>query len=242
MTLMQRFITLLTAAVLFAAGQATAFAAEVEVGFSGKLARNMDRLNAIEQEREENFRKYTDDIEAAPVRSDRRFDRVKFADVAWAGETLIPDLGNYTVENFLRALVQENLKRAGYGDVEGTIRLEIDRIKVANHSLAFLSNNQDIRPVIVRDGSTSPGSNIDTYVLGSIERVDENGNVVERARITANMVYDTTVDNDYQGPGFAFSVTDPSERVGPALARFVQKGLNKLFDTEAFYGPVVVGP
>lgn len=252
MQIMKRFVTVLVAAVLFAAGQATGYAAEVEVGFSGKLTRNMDRLNEIEKEREINFRKYLDDIEAAPVRSDRRFDRTKFSEVAWAGETLIPDINNYTVENFLKALVKEDMKRAGFDDVEGTIRLKIDRIKVANHSLSFVSNSRGFDPqisndihfsgVVSRDGTTSPGSNIDTYVLGSIEQLDENGTVVKSVKVTATLVYDTTVDNNYQGPGFAFSVTDPSERVGPALTYFVKKGLDKLFDTDAFYGPVVVGP
>jgi hypothetical protein len=239
---MPRILTLLFAGLLVAFGAAGASAANVEVVFSGKLARNMDKLNSIEREREENFRKFYDDYRASLTETARRFDRVKFGNVAWAGETLVPNIENFTVENFLKALVQEDLRRAGFENVDGTLRLQIDRIKVANHSLSFLSNSQDVDPVIIRDGTTSPVSNRDSYVMGSIQHLDANGNVVKSVKISANFVYDVTVDNDYQGPGFAFSVTDPSFRVGPALTRFVEKGLDTLFGTDAFYGAVLVGP
>ena len=239
---MPKILTALIAALLMAVGSSGAFAANVEVGFSGKLARNMDRLNSIEREREENFRKFYDDYQASRTQTARRFDTVKFGNVAWAGETLIPNIDDFTVENFIKALVQENLRRAGFENVDGTIRVQIDRIKVANHSLSFLSTGGDFDPVVIRNGSTSAGTNKDTYVLGSVQHLDANGNVVKSVKVSANFVYDVTVDNDYQGPGFAFSVTDPSFRVGPALTRFLEKGLNALFGTDAFYGAVLVGP
>ncbi|HXV73276.1 MAG TPA: hypothetical protein VD713_00960 [Sphingomonadales bacterium] len=239
---MPKLPSLVLAGLLLALCPLGASAANVEVAFSSKLERNMDALNAIEREREENFRKFYDDYRASLTETARRFDHVKFGNVAWAGETLIPNIEDFTVENFIKALVQENLRRAGFDNVDGTIRVQVDRIKVANHSLSFIANSQDFDPVVIRNGSTSPGTNKDSYVLGSIQHVDAAGNVVKSVKISANFIYDVTVDNDYQGPGFAFSVTDPSFRVGPALTRFVEKGLDTLFGTEAFYGAVLVGP
>jgi len=239
---MPRILSAIFAALVLALGASGAFAANVEVGFSSKLTRNMASLNSIEREREANFRKFYDDYRASKTETARRFDNVKFGKVAWAGETLIPNIEDFTVEAFIKALVQENLRRAGFDSVDGTLRIQIDRIKVANHSLPFLANSQDFDPVVIRNGSTSPGTNRDTYVIGSIEHLDGAGKVVKSVKITANFVYNVTVDNDYQGPGFAFSVTDPSFRVGPALTRFIEKGLDALFGTDAFYGAVLVGP
>lgn len=239
---MPKLISAIFAALLIAIGSSGAFAANVEVGFSGKLARNMDKLNSIEREREENFRKFYDDYQASRTQTARRFDTVKFGNVAWAGQTLIPNIEEFTVENFIKALVQENLRRAGFDNVDGTIRVQIDRIKVANHSLSFLANSQDFDPVVIRNGSTSAATNKDSYVLGTIQHLDAAGTVVKSVKVSANFIYDVTVDNDYQGPGFAFSVTDPSFRVGPALTRFLEKGLDALFGTDAFYGAVLVGP
>ena len=239
---MPRILSVLFAGLVLAASASAASAATVEVGFSDKLARNMGTLNSIEREREANFRKFYDDYRASKTETARRFDTVKFGDVAWAGSTLIPNVADFTVENFIKALVQENLRRAGFDNVDGTLRIQIERIKVANHSLSFLANSQDVDPVVIRNGSTSPGSNRDSYVLGSIQHLDAAGNVLKSVKISANFVYDVTVDNDYQGPGFAFSVTDPSFRVGPALTRFIEKGLDTLFGTDAFFGAVLVGP
>lgn len=223
---MPRVFAALFGLLLFAFGapgaNAAAHIVDVEVSFSGRLTENMSTLNAIEKEREENFRQFYDDYRASRTRTARRFDTVKFGDVAWAGETLIPNIENFTVENFIAALVNENLRRAGFEDVDGAIRVHVDRLKVANHSLSFLTSN-------------------DTYVIGTFEHVGENGQVIKSVKVSANFVYDITVDNDYSGPAFAFSVTDPSHRVGPALTRFVQKGLQNLFDSDAFYGPILVG-
>lgn len=223
---MHRVFAALFGCLLFAFGASATIAAadivNVEVSFSGRLTQNMDTLNAIEKQREENFRQFYDDYRASRTQTSRRFDTVKFGDVEWAGKALIPEIENFTVQNFITALVNENLSRAGFEDVDGTIRVHVERLKVANHSLSFLSSS-------------------DTYVIGTFEHVGENGQVVKTVKVSANLVYDVTVDNDYAGPAFAFSVTDPSHRIGPALTRFVQKGLQNLFDSNAFYGPILVG-
>lgn len=239
---MWRCVSLGLIAWLALAAPASAGDLKIEVTFSDKLMEHMDTLNKIEREREENFRKFYDDYRASLNETSRRFDRVRFGKVAWAGTTLIPNIKDFTVENFIKALVKENLHRAGFDQVSGVLRVHIDRIKVANHSLAFLSGRGRGNPVVTRDGTAPADSNTDTYVLGSIQHFDSNGQSIKSVKIKANFLYKVTVDNDYQGPGFAFSVTDPSFRMGPALTCFIEKGLNSLFSTKAFYGAVLVGP
>lgn len=239
---MWRCVSLGLMALLAVTAPATAENLKIEVTFSDKLMQHMDTLNKIEREREQNFRKFYDDYRASLNETSRRFDRVKFGKVAWAGATLIPNINDFTVENFVETVVKENLRRAGYDQVSGVLRVHIDRIKVANHSLAFLSGSGRGNPVVTRDGSAPAGANTDTYVLGSIQHLDPSGQTIKSVKIKANFLYKVTVDNDYSGPGFAFSVTDPSFRVGPALTCFVEKGLDTLFSTKAFYGVVLVGP
>ena len=199
----------------------TAFAADVEVDFSSYLNGKMGALNRIEKDREERFRRNLDDANITSLKSPRRANVTRFGNVAWAGELLIPDLNNYTVENLTIALVKETLNRAGMGDVVGTIRLNIDRLRVQNHPISVLTAS-------------------DSYVIGTLEHVDANGSVLKSTKVSANLVFNRTVDHNYQGPDYAFSSTDPVNRVGPALARFVQKGLENLFGDEDFVGPIVI--
>lgn len=199
----------------------TAFAADVEVNFSSYLDGKMGALNRIEKDREERFRKDLDDANNTAVNTARRANVTRFGNVAWAGETLIPDLNNYSVENLTIAMVKETLNRAGMDDVVGTIRLNIDRLRVSNHPLSVLTAS-------------------DSYVIGTLVHVDANGSVLKSTKVSANLVFNRTVDHNYQGPDYAFSSTDPFNRVGPALARFVQKGLENLFGDKDFVGPIVI--
>ena len=107
------------------------------------------------------------------------------------------------------------------GDMDGTIRISIDQLRVSNHPVAYLTA-------------------ADSYVIGSLQHLDADGNVLKSTRVSANLVFNRTVDHNYNGPDYAFSSTDPSNRVGPALARFVQKGLENLFGDEDFAGPIII--
>ena len=220
---MPKFIKSLAVALVIGIGgvASTAFAADVEVDFSSYLDEKMGAINRVEQAREERFRRNLDDANITSLKSPRRANVTRFGNVAWAGETLIPDLNNYTVENLTIAMVKETLNRAGMGDVVGTIRLNIDRLRVQNHPISVLTAS-------------------DSYVIGTLEHVDANGSVLKSTKDSANLVFNRTVDHNYQGPDYAFSSTDPVNRVGPALARFVQKGLENLFGDEDFVGPIVI--
>lgn len=197
-------------------------AADVEVVFSDRMARNMGSLNNIEQNREESFRETYDDNASQRGRSDRFLDISRFQNVDWAGETLVPEINNYTVETLFKALATETLNRAGMDDLEGTVRFTIRTMKVAGHSLNFLRGQ-------------------DSYVIGTVEHIGSNGQVLKSTKVSANLVIDVSVDANYKGPDFAFYATDADGRVGPTFSRFIQKGLEKLFEGRKFNGPIVIG-
>ena len=205
---------------LGAAGVAHADIA-VEVSLSEKLQKRVARIDAIEQRREEDFRRHgTDDRNV--VRSSRRFIRSELPGVQWAGELLIADAADYGVENLLVALVKENMRRAGKDGFDDTIRVTLNRLGVANHSLSVLRSASD-------------------YAVGTFEIVDSaSGAVKQTAEVRTSLGIGFEVNPHYDGPDFAFADTDPSRRVGPVLTDFVQEGLEELFPGEAFAGPVVV--
>lgn len=199
----------------------TASAAEVDVTLSPNLQEVVDSVNSTEQNREELFRRNRDD-QLNPLRTERRLARSRFVDTRWAGEELIDNVNDFTVQNLLKALVNSNLEFAGLGDTTDRFRVELDRLKIKNYSVARVKGVSD-------------------YAVGRISRIDGNtGNVIESADITANLVIDFTSDYNYDGPDLAFADTDPDRRVGPTLAYFVKRGMEKLYPDTKFRGPVVV--
>lgn len=198
------------------------FAADVEVSFSSRIDRNMAAINRTEQKREAYFREFYDAYQSNRVASVKKFNVSRLQNVKWAGQSLIPNIADFTMENLTVALVSESLERAGMADLEGTIRLDIQRLKVSRYSVSALRGN-------------------DTFVIGTIAHLDNAGNVLKSVKISTNLVVDRSVDTRYQGPDFAFFTQDGATRVGPALARFIEKGLESLFEGKKFTGVVMIG-
>ena len=198
------------------------FAADVEVNFSSRIDRNMAAINRIEQTREAYFREFYDAYQSNRVASVKKFNVSRLQNVKWAGQSLIPNIADFTMENLTVALVSESLERAGMADLEGTIRLDIQRLKISRYSVSALRGN-------------------DTFVIGTIAHLDNAGNVLKSVKISTNLVVDRSVDTRYQGPDFAFFTQDGATRVGPALARFIEKGLESLFEGKKFTGVVMIG-
>lgn len=193
----------------------------VEVEYSTNLDNALARINAIERKRESNFRKYRDDIGIGRIRTEKRLAKSLVDGVNWANEFLVPDLNDFNVTNLLSAMVRKNLLDAGLGDLDGTIRIKIDRFKVANHSYSFLRGPH-------------------SYVTGSFTHIDGAGAIIKSAPLSANLILNFTVNRSYQGPDFAYSDSDPDNRVGPTLTYFVKRGLDKLFPGNKFAKPIVI--
>ena len=194
---------------------------EIEVEFSKRLDRVMPAINRVERIREERFRMNRMD-DALSSRGIQRFARTDTAGTRWAGETLIPDLSDYTVENLVRAFTIANLERAA-PDFRGRIRYKIERIKIDDHSVAAIV------------GAT-------TFIRGKIVVRDADGHKIAEHRIAINPAFRETVDRAYQGPKFAFAESDASDRVGPALAYFVERALEAAWPEKAdlIEGPIIV--
>ena len=222
---MPRLFSTLAAVAVLAVGAllgTPVFAADVEGNFSSRIDRNMAAINRIEQTREAYFREFYDAYQSNRVASVKKFNISRLENVKWAGQSLIPNIADFTMENLTVALVSESLERAGMADLEGTIRLDIQRLKVSRYSVSALRGN-------------------DTFVIGTIAHLDNAGNVLKSVKISTNLVVDRSVDTRYQGPDFAFFTQDSATRVGPALARFIEKGLESLFEGKKFTGVVMIG-
>lgn len=194
---------------------------QVEIAFSERLARSLPAIDRIERVREERFRASRIDT-TADRRSVFHHAAARTTGVQWAGERLIPELEQYSVEALLRALVETNLDRAA-PDFTGKLTLEIERIKIAGHALALLRG---------------PSS----YAVGRIVLAGTDGRVLFEDRVQASLVVRPTLDLGHDGPEFAFAETDESDRAGPTLSYFVEKALERAWPERKadIHGPVIV--
>ena len=192
---------------------------EVDVEFSSHVAGLVGGIDRVELRREKYFRQSTVD-QRTRIRARERLNNGMFSHTEWAGELLIPELENYSMENLIRALVIESLERAGI-DFDGTIRIELDRIKVHNHSVRMIAN----------------GNN---YAKGRITLIDESGREIRSSEISANLVLDYSTQISYDGPDFAFYPSDPDNRIGPVLTYFVRKSLSAMFPGTEFPRAVIL--
>ncbi len=225
MNMNRSVVSFLAAAVLALAlpalaDQATSGDAAVEVRFSNYLTGKLAAIDRIERARERLFRKNRDTI-LSPTQSSRKFTKNRFPNMPWANETLIEEVEAYGVENLLAAMLRENLDRAAPAGFDGTIRVTLKSLHVANHALAALS------------GAT-------TYALGTVERLDSSGAVVATHKVSANMSPHFTSNPNYKGSDFPFVDTDSSNRVGPILAEFAKASLGKLWPGADFADPILV--
>ncbi|GIX17948.1 MAG: hypothetical protein KatS3mg119_2134 [Rhodothalassiaceae bacterium] len=196
---------------------------KVVVTFDEPLASKLPQIAQVEQALEERFRKTRHYGRSYREGGVFRNTRVSHANVRWANELLIPEVEQYTLPNLIAAITRYELEQA-VPDFRGEVKYHIDTIKVANHDVALLN------------GASS-------YVIGSVEVRDANGNLVGKAdKVSANLVVDYTVDSSYQGPKLAFAETDEHNRLGPTVTYFVSRALARVWPDreDKFLGPMIV--
>jgi len=214
-------IAALFSVTVFYPASAGATDVTVEVAYAPYVAGLIPALDTIERQRETSFRKYRDDLGFNRLQTRRRLAKSLIDHVKWANESLIKDAASYGVTPLIKAMVRENLEKSGLGDKGGTVHVQIDRLRVANHSIARISGHS-------------------SYITGSMRYTDASGRDVATGEFSANLVVDYTVDYSYNGPDYAFADTDISRRVGPTVAYFIKKGMGKLFPGNKFAGPILV--
>lgn len=223
-----RFVYSLFVVALLAAMPAAAQIApemktySVEINFREGIADILGRVDHVERVMEERFRKYRHTQRSHREAGVFRFSKSLTEGTRWANETLIPEVENYTVTNLITALTADNINRAA-PEFEGRIVYEIDRFKVENHDVAILN-----------------GTN--SYMTGRVVALGADGEVMKAEKVTANLVVDPTVDREYTGPKYAFFQTDPANRVGPTVAYFVERALEKIWPDkkDEIHGPVII--
>ncbi|MBL37775.1 MAG: hypothetical protein CMP07_05140 [Xanthomonadales bacterium] len=194
----------------------------VEVTFSDNLQQRMASINGLEQRLEARFRENRHYATSPREAGSQRFAKSRTEGTEWAGERLIGDVSDFTLDNLLEALVAYNVNRAA-PDFEGRIEIHIDELKLTNPSIAFLESFQ-------------------SYAEGRVKVTDADGNVLFDEKVRTNLVIDSTVDTSYDGPELAFAETDPSQRAGPTLAYFVGRALKRAWPERKseIVGPVII--
>lgn len=194
----------------------------LEVGFSEDIERRLASINELEQRYEARFRERRTDARTFSRTGTQRFAGIETAGTEWAGERLIDSAADYTLDRLVRAMVAYNVNRAVPG-FRGRIEIAIDTLQLSNPGLAWLES-------------------IRSYAEGRVRVTRADGTVLVDEEIEANLVVNPTVDRSYAGPALAFAETDPARRVGPTLARFVEKALVTAWPEYAdeIVGPVVV--
>lgn len=207
------------AGFLFSAAAGSAGAVDVDIKFSQNLAKVMPKVNSIERQREDQFRRYRQ-TKRTSFNNSRRLASAHWPAVQWANEVLVPDFDDFSVEALTRGFVSASLARAGVDGVERVV-IELDRLHVKNYSITTLRGPSN-------------------YAIGSITAYDAAGNVIGTADVTANLVVDFLTAPRYEGNDFAFPDTSQHLRVGPTLAYFVYKGLGRIFPDREFARTVMI--
>lgn len=194
----------------------------VEVSYRAGISDIPGRVNRVEQTMEARFRKYRHTQQSHRRAGVFRFSKSLTEGTIWANETLIPNVESYTVTNLIKALTADNINRA-VPSFEGRIVYEIDWFKVEDHDVAVLN-----------------GTN--SYMTGRVVVFSPAGEVIEGETVTANLVVDTSVDRSYTGPEYAFFETDSTDRIGPTVAYFVERALEKIWPArkDEIHGPVII--
>lgn len=194
----------------------------VEVTFSKSLERRMASINALEQRLEERFRQSRHYARSPRDAGSQRYAESRTSGTQWAGERLVGDVSDFTLDNLVKAMVAYNVDRAA-PDFSGRIEIEIDALKLTNPSIAYLESFQ-------------------SYAEGRVKVTDADGNVLFDKEVRTNLVINSTVDASYDGPELAFAETDPSRRVGPTLAYFVERALERVWPAQKsdIVGPVII--
>ncbi|GAB4135103.1 MAG: hypothetical protein Kow00104_19560 [Rhodothalassiaceae bacterium] len=221
---MQRFrpTAFIAAIAMMAILSAPALGApQITVEFAKRIEKRLDAIDRIERIREERFRRTLVD-EPSPFQTIQGPLNQEFRDVRWAGEMLVPDLESFGMRPLITAMVAHNLARA-VPDFDGSVRLEIKRLKVRDHSVAYLRSEN-------------------SYVTGEIEVRDASGSLIFSDKLTANFVLDPSVDSNYRGPKLAFAETDEDDRIGPTLAYFVERALERVWPDkkDEIVGPTII--
>jgi hypothetical protein len=182
----------------------------VELSFSKYLDKRMDRISAIDKQREQVFRDFRRDGSRQAQRPRDALNNSRFFQTEWANERLIPDMDDYSVPTLITEMMARGIKGANPEGFDGRVVLEIEELRVANFPLAAINS-------------------FNTRMKGKVKHFDDAGNLIAEHKVWTALIPKFSASRNYKGPNYAYLTTSGATRVGPVAAEFTAKALEKLF-------------
>lgn len=182
----------------------------VELSFSDYLNKRMERISAIDKQREEVFRDFRRDGSRQAQRPRDALNKNRFFDTEWANERLIPDLNQYSVPGLITEMMERGIKEANPDGFDGRVVLEIDEMFIADFPLASITS-------------------FNTRMKGRVKHYDAAGKLIAEHKVWTALVPKFDVSRNYKGRDYAYLSTAGATRVGPVAAEFTAKALEKIF-------------
>jgi hypothetical protein len=203
--------TLLTLPILFSVSSMANIGTDsLEVNFSERLDKRMDRISAIDKKREEVFRRYRRDGARQSQLPRNLLNNSEFSEVEWANERLIPNLEHYSIPSLITEMMKRGIEGAHPDGFDGRVVLDVDKMYVSSFPLAAINS-------------------FNTRMEGKIKIFDSEGKLVTEKKVRTTLVPKFTSSRQYDGPDYAYLSTAGTSRIGPIAAEFTAEALEKAF-------------
>lgn len=214
-----KFLKVVAIAAVFVGVSAPqiASAAEVDVKFSPRIQKDLNRIDNLEKRREVFFRKYRE--EGANRRPNRMPNVSRFNGTEFGMERLIPEVEDFSVTALAEAMAAKGLESAKDHDAANKLVVEIDEFYAANYSVSTYRS-------------------FNTRMSGTVSLVDPTGKTIASEEVNTVILPQFSGSISYTGPEYAFLRQSMDVRMGPILATFIEKGIEGLYPDADVPGPV----
>lgn len=185
-----------------------ASAMDVDVKFSPRIQKNLNRLDGIEKKREAFFRKYRE--EGANRRPNAIQNVSRFVGTEFGTERLIPEVDDFNITALVEAMAINGLEQTKSHDASNKLVVEIDEFFAANYSLSLFRS-------------------FNTRMSGSVSLVDASGKTIATEKVSTVILPQFSGSASYTGTEYAFLRQSMNVRMGPILATFIEKGIEGLY-------------
>ncbi|PCI62442.1 MAG: hypothetical protein COB37_06945 [Kordiimonadales bacterium] len=207
-------------ALLLAASSVPASAADVvvDVSFSEDIAKGMQSINSLEKRREKFFRRNYGEARNSGFSKIGR-SRYKYAE--FAGERLIPNLDDFTLENIIRRTVQHDIAVMDLPNKPARISVTLTRMKVSNYSLARFKSFSSV-------------------MTGTVTSFDASGAQVGSTNLTWEFLPRYTQDVRYKGSEYVYLEESIGVRIAPLTTGFIERALERLYPESDAPGTIIL--
>jgi hypothetical protein len=205
--------------MLMTAFSASAFAAEAEVVFTGRIAKDLSRIDNLELVREKFFRKNRREGVGKFERS--RIRAGLFVKAEFANERLIPNIDDFSIQALANAMATYSFDKEPQRTPGENLKVEIENFSIISYSLARYSQGP-------------------TRMKGKVSVLDDAGNVIRTVDVFHAMVPRWTNNRSYDGAEYAYARDSGNVRIAPMIASFIEQGLEELYPGSDVPGPIFI--